>query len=72
MVLRLEQQGYVTRDDFREIGMDRKIWREKWLKRDGSIGRLARYVAVDPKPADWPSNGWEIELEALRNEEGDE
>ena len=51
----LEARGYVTRDDFRKWDVDKSRWvAYGWIKAEGKIGRLTRYVTgIDP-----PIEGW--------------
>lgn len=65
-VLLLEARGYVTSEHFRAMKLDPKIWRERWLAPDGKEGRLTRYVIREPRRPDFPTAGFEAELEALR------
>lgn len=57
LCLRLEERGYVTTADFKDLGIPAATWRDRWVRRDGSEGRLARYVAVE---------GAELPIEGFR------
>ncbi|HHH28818.1 MAG TPA: hypothetical protein ENK57_10810 [Polyangiaceae bacterium] len=65
-LLLIEARGYVTSEHFRAMKLDPRIWRERWLVPDGKEGRLTKYVVRIPKRADFPSRGFEDELEKLR------
>ncbi len=55
LCLVLEARGYVTRDDFRKWGIDKARWvAYGWIKAEGKIGRLTRYVIG----IDAPIEGW--------------
>lgn len=66
LCLRLELIGFITSADFRELRLDRRIWVERWLQPDGKVGRLTRYRAKPTARTDYPTRGFEVELEALR------
>jgi hypothetical protein len=62
----LRARGYITRDDFRAHSVDRSRWvSAMWIKPEGSIGRLARYVPGPRWDTHGPHVGYEAELEAL-------
>ncbi len=51
LCLVLEARGYVTRDDFRKWGIDKTRWVVYgWIKANGKIGRLTRYIAGTELP----------------------
>ena len=64
-----ETQGYLTRKDIKDGGVDAQRWTQYWLLADGQMpgpsGRLiTKYI---PKPGtDYPSFGYEAELAVLR------
>ena len=66
----LEDQGFLSGKDFNRLGINKQSWlQQKWIKRDGNIGRFARYIRGDS--SDFPSDGFEEEIEQLRNKEFD-
>lgn len=66
LILLVEARGYITAEHFKALRIDRRIWVERWLSPDGKEGRLTRYVFREPRRSDFPSNGFENELEAFR------
>lgn len=55
LCLVLEARGFVTRDDFRKWDVEKSRWVVYgWIKADGKIGRLTRYVMG----TDAPIEGW--------------
>lgn len=63
LCLLLEEQGYLTGQDFIKAGITQTIWlREGWLQRDGKVGRYNRYVKGN---ADLPIVGFEVEANEL-------
>jgi len=62
----LRERGWITRDDFRAHGVDRTRWvNARWIRADGTIGRLARYVPGPRFESDGPDVGYEAERDAL-------
>lgn len=70
LCIRLEACGFITTTDFRELKLDKRIWIERWLQSDGKVGRLTRYRSR-PSNHDFPTHGFEAELELLRKKIGD-
>lgn len=68
LCLLLEERGYLTGEDFKRFGVNQSGWLTRGeLKRDGTIGRFARYVKGWAK---LPIVGFEREAEQLRNMKG--
>lgn len=64
---RIEDRGFVTTKDFNEIGITATTWVQSgWIVADGKVGRRNRYVKPDPAPDCYPSHGFEVEAEKLR------
>ena len=59
----LRTRGWVTSKDFEAAGVSMTNWRKRWIRRDGSVGRLARYVLAEAH--DFPDIGFEAERDAL-------
>lgn len=62
MCILLEQRD-VTSSDFKDLGLSMSIWKKKWLTESGKSSRLTLYKAK--KTDDYPSIGWETEMEKL-------
>lgn len=59
---RLRHQGYVTTQDFRELGLSMDAWRDRWVRRQYP-GRGAVYVMVPG--AELPDAGFESDRDAI-------
>jgi hypothetical protein len=68
----LSDKGFLTGEDFKAANVSRTVWLNfGWLKRDGKVGRFARYVkgpCIDwaNKKHPFPSEGFEVEAQKLR------
>lgn len=69
---RLEDHGFVTSQDFRDLGLSMKTWKGRWLIEAGSIPnpqtgrRVGRWIR-NPNPYDpYPVVGYENELLEMR------
>lgn len=64
LCLLLEEKGHLTGEDFKRAGINQSTWLQRCeLKRDGKVGRFARYVA-GPNPL--PIVGFETEAKAMK------
>jgi hypothetical protein len=64
LCLLLEERGYITSADFKAHGITLSRWHQSgWLRPDGRVGRLKRYV---PGHNPLPIVGWEAEAAAIR------
>lgn len=67
----LRSRGHLTGADFAAHDVDRKRWLSgKWIVRDGSDGRHARYVAGPRIDKDGPEVGYEAERDVLAARDG--
>lgn len=62
----LAERGHLTSADFKAHGVTQQRWLDaRWIRRDGSVGRLARYVAGPRLHENGPAIGYEAERVAL-------
>jgi hypothetical protein len=47
LCIRLRDRGWVTRQDFRELGIGPTTWYHRWLVKGEKVGRQQRWVATD-------------------------
>lgn len=67
----LRSRGYLTGQDFKDASVSRQRWLTgKWIVRDGSEGRHARYVSGPRLDVDGPEVGYEAERDALAARDG--
>jgi len=64
LIIQLRRRGFLTSADFKAAGVNIQRWRDgRWVVRNGSVGRLARYTRGDADDA--PDVGYERERDAL-------